>query len=758
MEKPRYREAGLPVEERVKDLLGRMNLEEKIRELNMYSMRKLLKDGRFSAGLAGGFFKGAGIGALEGPSLPPEESARAVNELQKYLIENTRLGIPALIISECLHGFLSPGATVFPQAIGLASTWNSGLVRKIASVAAQEARSCGSVQGLAPDLDLAREPRWGRVEETYGEDPYLCSVMGVEYIKGLQGGKNYVEQGHLAATVKHFAAHGSPEGGVNLSPVAAGERQLRELYLVPFRKAVREAGTLSVMPAYSELDGIPCHASKFLLRRILREEFGFKGYVISDFEAVNMLHSFHHTAETAGEAGKQALEAGVDIEAPDIVCYGEEFKQKAIEGSIDEKLIDQAVARVLTVKFLTGIFENPYADVQKASAFVNCGKNRELALEAAYESIVLLKNENRLLPLDGSVGSIAVIGPNAAVAQQGDYSIPKEGAVPLLQGIRNRAPEGTKVSYARGCGLYEQSRDGFAEAIGAARNSRIAIVAVGESSTAQGGVGWGKDGGQAAICGEGFDRTDLNLPGVQQELVEAIVATGTPTIVVMYNGRPLSIPWIAENVPALIEAWYAGEEGGNALADILFGRVNPSGRLPVSFPKDVGQAPVYYNHKPSARGYYHKPGTPEKPGRDYVFMDTEPLFEFGFGLSYTEFEYSDLSVMPERIYPEEKTLVSVTVKNIGDREGKEVVQLYLNDAVSSVTTPVKALRGFKKITLGPGEKVRLSFAIGPEDLSLIDENMEEVVEPGGFEVIVGNLKKKFTVASSMNKNETGYKT
>ena len=744
-EKPKYLDPSQPIEARIKDLLGRMTLEEKFRQMGCYSTRFLCENGKFSKELADKFFNGMGIGVLEDPRLNPEENAQLVNDIQKYLIENTRLGIQALISSECLHGFVSPGATMFPQAIGLGCTWNRELIREVAAAAAREAAACGTRQGLAPDLDLARELRWGRVEETYGEDPYLCGELGFEYVKGLQGESISIEEDKIIATVKHFAAHGSPEGGLNLSLVTAGERQLRELYLKPFKRAIVDAGALSVMPAYSEIDGIPCSASKYLLTDILRGEWNFQGYTFSDYGAIEMLHTFQKTAETLGLAGKQALEAGMDLEAPTIKGFGDELMAMVKSGDVDEKLIDQAVTRILRVKFLSGLFERPYEDVKRVSSIVNCKKHKELALKAAHESIVLLKNENNLLPLDKNIGSIAVIGPNADKVQLGDFSIMKDDGVSLLQGIKNRASKNTKVYYAKGCELYGSSKEGFEEALEMARKSDVAIIAVGTASAIQCGVGWGVDMGEKATCGEGFDLTDLRLPGMQEELIKEIHELGVPTIVVLINGRPLAIEYIAKNIPAILEAWYPGEEGGNAVADIIFGNVNPSGRLAISFPKVSGQIPIFYNHKPSARGFYNQPGTPENPGRDYVFNDTKPLYEFGYGLSYTEFEYSQLKVTPEVINAGDKVNVSVKVKNIGLREGMETVQLYLNDVYSSVTTPVKELKGFTKIHLKPGEEKEVNFTLTADDMSLFDVNMREIVEPGLFEVMIGGLKAEFRV-------------
>ena len=742
-----YVDRQQPLETRVRDLLERMTLEEKIRQMGYTCCVQFAKKGKFSAKLAKDFFKGIGIGGLQDPRMDPKTGAELVNAIQKFLLNDTRLRIPALIASECLHGHMSPGATIFPQAIGLASSWNTELLTKITTIIAKEARAVGVSQAFSPDLDLARDPRWGRVEETYGEDPYLVSRMGVAYIKGLQGKGPSIDRNHLLAMVKHFAAHGSPQGGINIAPVAVGERELRDTYLVPFRAAITEAGALAVMPAYSEFDGIPCSASKFLLRKILREEWGFRGYTFSDYGAIHILKLGHKTASNASEAARQALEAGLDMEAPAIWAYGQKLISLVRRGKISMELIDQAVSNILRVKFLAGLFENPFADPKQVTKIVNHPRHRRLSRRVAQESIVLLKNKGNLLPLKKGIKSIAVIGPNADVAELGDYCFPKSSDVTPLKGIRKAVSSKTKINYAAGCGLFELSKDGFAAALKAAKESEVAIVFVGESSMSLGGIGWVIDGKptRPSLCGEGFDRADLNLPGVQQKLVEAVVATGTPTVVVLINGRPLSISWIAEHVPAILEAWYPGEEGGHAIADIIFGKANPSGKLPISFPRSVGQVQNYYNHKPTAGGYYHRPGRPGKPGRDYVFMKPSPLFEFGHGLSYTKFKYSNLLVKPSRIAPAGQVHVSVDVQNAGQREGKEVTQLYINDVVSSTTTPVKALRGFRKINLKPKEKRTVSFVLTDKDLSLINEHMQRVVEPGTFEATVGGLKKRFKV-------------
>ncbi|MCK5429435.1 MAG: glycoside hydrolase family 3 C-terminal domain-containing protein, partial [Anaerolineales bacterium] len=446
--------------------------------------------------------------------------------------------------------------------------------------------------------------------------------------------------------------------------------------------------------AYSEFDGIPCSTSKFLLRKILREEWGFRGYTFSDYGAIYMLYSAHKTAANIGEAARQALEAGLDMEASGIWAYGKKLMSLVRTGKISMELIDQATANILRVKFLAGLFENPFARPKRISETFNNPQHAKLSRKAAQEAIVLLKNEKDILPLSRKIKSLAVIGPNADAAELGDYCIPKSSVVTPLSGIRQAVSARTKINYAPGCGLHELDKDGFAKAVAATEKSDAAIVFVGESSMSLGGVGWSMEGKEPrpSMSGEGYDRADLNLPGVQQELVEAVVATGTPTVVVLINGRPLSIAWIAEHVPGIIEAWYPGEQSGNAIADIIFGKVNPSGKLPISFPRSVGHVQNYHNHKPSARGVYRQPGRPGKPGRDYVFAEPSPLFDFGHGLSYTKFKYSNLRISPSRIAPTGQVKVSVDVRNACKLAGKEIVQLYVNDVVSSTTTPVRALR------------------------------------------------------------------
>lgn len=730
-----YKDSAQPVKRRLDDLMQRMTIEEKIGQMASSFLDTFVENDEFSeAGIQKAICE-LGTGVLHsfrwGVNRNTLLQMKISNAAQRYLIEKTRLGIPAIITAEGVHGHLSRGATIFPHAIGLASTWNPDLIGQVSGIVAKEARSAGVGQIMSPVLDLAREPRWGRVQETYGEDPYLTSRMAVAFIKGLQGEEPFFDGEHLPATPKHFAAHGSPESGINLAPVHTGERELRDTYLPPFKAAVCEANAQSLMSAYHEIDGIPSSASKFLLTKILREEWGFEGYVYSDWEAIQMLHSFHKTAASWADAGKQALEAGMDLEAPQPLCFGRALLDLVQAGKVATETIDKAVRRILRLKFMLGLFENPYCDIGYAKKIRNCPEHREFGRRVARESIVLLKNEGDLLPLRKEIASIAVIGPNADVAQLGDYAGDNDRLVTVLEGIRGTVSPKTTVRHAKGCGVFELDAGGMAEAVEAAKNSDVAVVVVGECNE---------------VCHEGIDVHDLELAGLQLDLVKAVHETGTPTVVVLMNGRPLSISWIAEHVPAVLEAWYPGEEGGNAVAEILFGDANPCGKLPVSVPRSVGHVPVFYNHKPSARGYYHKPGEPGKPGRDYVFSSPTPLYEFGHGLSYTQFEYSGLQISPEEIAPCGEVEVSVTVRNTGDRAGSEVVQLYVNDVVSSVTTPVKALKRFTKITLNPGEARTVRFTLLPADLALLDQHMEWVVEPGDFEILIGGLKGALTVA------------
>ncbi|HHV61661.1 MAG TPA: beta-glucosidase [Firmicutes bacterium] len=708
-----------------------MTLEEKIAQLGSIWIRSLLVDGRFSPEKARELLKN-GIGQITriagASTLGPREAAEVANEIQRFLIQNTRLGIPAIVHEECLSGYMAMSATIFPQAIGMASTWDPELVEGIAAVIREQVRATGAHHGLAPVLDVARDPRWGRVEETFGEDPYLVSRMGVAYVRGLQG-ENF-ETG-VIATLKHFAGHGFSEGGRNCAPVHVAPREFRDTFLRPFKAAVEEAKAGSVMNAYHDIDGIPCAASRELLTDILRGEWGFRGVVVSDYGTIEMLRTYHYVAASKKEAAKMAIEAGIDVELPDIDCYGEPLLEAVKEGLVAEATVDEAVRRHLRAKFSLGLFENPYVDPDRATSVFDTGEYREVALRAARESIVLLKNESNeneggLLPISKSVKSIAVIGPSAASTRNllGDYSYTAHLArdedsvrvVSVLEGIKNKVSPGTVVRYAMGCDITGTSTAGFEEAVKAARESDVAVVVVGEKSGLS----------ASDTTGEGRDRAELGLPGVQEDLVRAVCATGTPVVVVLVNGRPLTIGWLAGNVPAILEAWLPGEEGGNAIADVLFGDYNPAGRLPVSFPRDAGQIPVYYNRRPSS-------------WRDYVFTSSKPLFPFGHGLSYTRFEYENLQISPDKVGPAGEVIISFDVVNAGDRRGDEVAQVYVRDVVASVARPVKELKGFKRVTLEPGERRTLTFSISVmDDLAFHDKDMNLAVEPGAFEVMVGS--------------------
>ena len=654
------------------------------------------------------------------------------NKIQRFLVKQTRLGIPAFAIDEALHGLMAQGSTFFPQAIGLASTWNPDLVHEVFTATAAEMRARGGSYALTPVLDLARDPRWGRTEETYGEDPHLVSRLGVAAIRGLQGDHLPIDQQHVIATAKHFAVHGQPEGGRNAAPANYAERDIREFFLVPFQAAVVEAHVQSVMASYNEINGIPVHVNHWLLRDVLRQEWGFGGFITSDGGGIRQLVTDHHVAANQAEAARKVLQAGIDFELD--TCFGTLLSQVR-EGVVPEALIDTAVARILRAKFLLGLFEQPYAEAAYAERLTNCGAHQQLALRAARQAIVLLKNDGNLLPLDRhALKSIAVIGPNAAVTHLGGYSAEPAYDVSVLEGIRHKVGEAISVVYAEGCRITEgvQGWQGWwnnevvpgdpiedeariAEAVAAARSADVALVVVGENE---------------ATCREAWsenhlgDRASLDLLGRQDDLVQAIVATGTPTIVLLINGRPLSINWIAEHVPAILEGWYLGQETGTAVAEVLFGDVNPGGKLPITFPRSVGHIPAYYYRKPSAQ-------------RSYLSSPSGPLFPFGHGLSYTTFEYHDLQVTPAQIKPGGKAVVSVRVVNTGSRPGDEVVQLYVRDQISSVTRPVKLLQGFQRITLAPGADQTIEFEITPDQLSFLDEHLERIVEPGLFDLMVG---------------------
>lgn len=751
-----YKDSRLPVEERVRDLLSRMTMEEKIGQLNMKSLKALKLDNkdRVTDSSLVKMFAGESVGCLESPFVEHDKVAIYSEAADQYLRTKTRLGIPAIQIAECLHGQMALGTTIFPQAIGLGCTWNPGLIKQMASVIAEEASLSGVDQALSPVFDLARDPRYGRVEECYGEDPYLVKEMGVAYVTGMQGEpevtRSHIPAGKLACTAKHFIAYSVPEAGINLAPSLVGERTLRELHFYPFEAVVKEANIYSLMPGYHEVDGVPVHASRWLLTDVLRKEWGFNGYVFSDYGAIGMLDNFHKTAHNKAESAYQAITAGVDLEAPGKYAYGE-LEGLVKSGKLSQAVVDNAVANILRVKFKMGLFDRPYRKPDALAKKVHKKESVSLAQQIAEESIVLLKNSGNLLPLDKKkIKSIAVIGPNADKVQFGDYSITKNNdyGTTVLEGIRNYVGNDLKVTYAEGCGITNLSKEGFEEASRLASESDVVVLVLGGTSVIYSGIGWGDPNSKEVnTCGEGYDRNELNFPGVQPELLDRIVSLGKPVILVMVNGRPYTIENEIAKVSAVLEAWYPGEKGGDAVTRILFGEVNPSGRLSISFPKTTGHIPVYGNYKPSGRGYYRHRGTPEKPGRDYVFSSPDPLFCFGYGLSYTTFEYTDIRIDNHLNTGGDVVDVYCRIKNTGNRAGAEVAQLYVRDLISSVTTPVKALKAFNKVFLQPDEERLIKFQINKNDLKLWNASMHQLLEPGEFEIYIGSSNEDIRLES-----------
>ncbi len=856
-----YQDAKAPVEDRVKDLLSHMTLEEKVRQMDMYRGDFFKEKEDFAKGKSAEKIGKLGIGAIH--DLYPR-SAKMINDLQTNVIKGNRWGIPALIMCEMLHGYLDEGSTTFPMNIGLGATWDTSVLDKVGKVIGMEARAHGVHFGFGPNLDLGREPRWGRVAETFGEDAFLNSEIGLAFIKGLQG-DDLKSDRSIIAEPKHFAVHGIPQAGGNSSPILVGERSAREDHLPSFQKAFTKGGALGTMCAYSELDGIPCAANHWLLTDVLRKEWGFKGLVVSDLGAIKYIQTTHKVSDSPKESIREAVSAGVDMQFYD---FSNEFWQNTIIELVNEKKltmenIDRAAGAVLRLKFLLGLFENPYTDKNLIKERFHTKENQAVALEAAQKSMVLLKNENNILPLSKNIKNIAVIGPNANASRLGGYSPKNSVGVTVFEGVQqvmgktanvvyeegvplivkgqaipskylftsdgsqnglkgeyfnNRNLEGTPAltridsqlefdwPWAPGDGVnvddfsirwtgYIQSDKSFdgwlglssddgirmwvddqlvvdnwtkgatsivttpkkieagkkykvriemweggwgarahlrwnlekvnmQPAIEAAKKADVAIVVLGESNE---------------LVEENRDVADLNLHGIQQELIEAIQKTGTPVVCVLLNGRPLSTNWIADNIPAVLEGWFPGEFGGRAVADVLFGDYNPGGRLPITVPKSVGQLPIYYNQKPSA---IHR----------YVSESENPLYTFGYGLSYTKFEYSNLKISANEIKPNGEVKVSVDVKNIGNLDGDEVVQLYVNDVYSSVTTPEKTLKGFKRLNIKKGETRTVEFTLTKDELGLYNRQMQFVVEPGDFEVMVGGnstdvLKTKFKVSN-----------
>ncbi len=732
---PAYKDAKLSIEDRVADLLPRMTLEEKVGQIcgGRGGEQGLIDTtGKLPFNTVEELFKE--MYKLD-TKMSPQDRALAHNALQRYQMEKTKLGIPRLFFGEALHGFMAYGSTSFPQAIGLASTWDPALVKKVFTAASAEMSASGVNQAFTPVLDLARDPRWGRTEETYGEDPYLGSRMGVAAIEGLQGDEFLIDRHHVMATAKHFTAHGQPESGTNTAPANFSERVLRESYLYAFEAAIREARAGSVMASYNEIDGVPSHINHWLLDKVLRQEWAFPGYVTSDGDGLQMLYLLHGVAADKSEAARKALAAGVDYDLSDGSVF-QTLVEQVRAGIVPEAEVNRAAGRVLAAKFRLGLFDNPYVDAENAAKVTNGVAHQKLAEKAAEETIVLLKNAGKLLPLDGKkIKTLAVIGPNAKDVHLGGYSRDPGRGVSVLDGIRERAGSSTKVLYSEGCkittgkqgwdGWYEndtkladpkEQQGSIREAVEVAKKADVAVVVVGETESTN------REAWSENHLG---DRDSLDLLGAQDQLIQAIVETGVPTVVVLINGRPMSINYAAQHVSAIVEGWYLGQEGGTALARVLFGDVNPGGKLPITFPRSVGQLPDFYNHKPSRN-------------RSYIFTSREPLFAFGHGLSYTTFKFENLRVEPSTIAPGGTTKVTVDITNSGEREGDEVAQLYIHQKISSVTRPVLELRGFERIHLRAGEKSSVSFTLTPEKLAVLNEAMKPVVEPGTFDIFVGS--------------------
>lgn len=753
-ERPLYKDASQPVDRRVEDLLSRMTLEEKVAQLQAvweHKDRIQTPDGTFSPERASQAFP-HGLGQIARPSdrrgvaapaatgaagataaqlnRNPRETADYINAAQRWAVENTRLGIPLIMHEEALHGYVARDSTSFPQSIALASSFDPAMVERIFNVASREMRARGANFALAPVVDVARDPRWGRIEETYGEDPYLVTEMSLAAIRGFQGTTLPLGPQRVFVTLKHMTGHGQPESGTNIGPASLGERTLREVFFPPFERAVRELPVGAVMPSYNEIDGIPSHANRWMLHDVLREEWGFQGAIVSDYFAIREMVTRHRMFPDIADAAVAAMNATVDVETPD----GEGYlllPRLVREGRVTEAQIDDAVRRVLRMKFNAGLFENPYVDAAAADGLTATPDAIALARESAARSMVLLRNQNNLLPLDPSrIRRLAVIGTHARDTPIGGYSEIPRHVVSVLEGMQNEARGRFQVDYAEGVRLTEQriwAQDEVnltppevndrlrREAIETARNADTIVLVLGDNEQLS---------REAWADNHLGDRSSLDLVGPQEQLAREIFALGKPVVVILLNGRPLSVNYLAENAPALLEGWYLGQETGNGVADVVFGRVNPGGKLPVSIARNVGQLPIFYNRKPSAR-------------RGYLFDTTAPLYPFGFGLSYTSFEMSAPRLARATIGTGDTVGVEVDVRNTGRRAGDEVVQLYVRDDAASVTRPVLELKRFQRVTLRPGERRTVRFELTPLDLSLWNAQMRRVVEPGTFTISAG---------------------
>jgi len=757
-----YEDASAPLEKRIDDLLSQMTLEEKTNQLaTLYGFGRVLKDELPTAEWKTKIWKD-GIANIDehlnglayNPqaktqySYPYSKHAEAINTVQRWFIEETRLGVPVDFTNEGLHGLCHDRATPFPGQINTGSAWDKDLLRRIGHITGREAKALGYTNIYSPILDIARDPRWGRTVETYGEDPYLVAALGKEMVKGLQA------EG-VVSTLKHYAVYSAPKGGRDGNARTDPHitfREMQELYLAPFRVAIRDAGALGVMSSYNDYDGVPVSASPYFLTEILRGQWGFRGYVVSDSRAVEFVYEKHHVAPDYKDAVRQVVEAGLNVRTnfTSPAEYILPLRELVRDGSLSVKTLDARVRDVLRVKFWLGLFDNPYVDPKRADKSVRTKDALEISLRASRESLVLLKNANDTLPLDKNrIKSIFVTGPNATEV---NHSISRYGpsninVVSVLDGIKQFVEPGVEVKYAKGCHMIDarfpeseilpeppnaDEQQMIAEAATMAKSADVAIVVLGEDNN---------------LVGEGYSRTSLDLPGHQLDLLKAIQATGKPVVLVLINGRPLTINWADRHVPAIIESWFSGEFGGQAIAESLFGAYNPGGKLPITFPKTVGQIPFNFPFKPGSQANEPAKGF----GGNGKSQIQGALYPFGFGLSYTTFEYSNLHVTPEKQRPAGNVYVSVDVRNTGRRAGDEVVQLYVSDKVSSVTIYEKQLRGFERTNLQPGEMKTVTFTLQPDDLMLLDRNMNWTVEPGEFEVMIGNssedirLKQTFEI-------------
>ena len=742
-----YRDKDLPVQDRVADLLQQMTLPEKIAQMGSCWMHELQTHGKLDLEKSKQRLK-QGIGQITriggATIMTAPEIAKTANVLQKIIQEQSRLGIPAIFHEECCSGSLVLGASVFPQMLGLACSFEPELAEKMTRMVRQQLRALGIHQGLAPVLDIGRDPRWGRIEETFGEDPVLISQFGVKYIQGLQG--NDLKEG-VIATGKHFIGHSYSLGGLNCAPVQLGVRTLMDVNMLPFQAAIRDAKIASIMNSYPEIDGEVVAASRKFLTELLRDQLGFEGLIVSDYEAVSMLKTYHHIVADFTEAAVKSIQAGIEVELPTNECFTEALIQEVEKGKLEMALVDRAVASHLTKKFELGLFENPYVEEGSFIDLMDGPEQRSLAANLARKSMVLLTN-NGILPLAKTVKKLAVIGPNANDPRNmhGDYTYSamldlqiyqqpansafinldkaaveaKKVRTPtVVEALREKLPQ-TEIVYSPGCALNSDDISGIPQAVEAAQSADAVVLVLGDRS------GLTLD----CTCGETRDNTSAMLPGKQQQLAEAVLAVGKPVIVVLISGRPLAIVNLAEKADAILEAWVPGEEGANAIVETLLGENNPGGKLAISFPRNAGQIPVFYNHKPSGShsNWYH----------DYVDESVEPLFPFGYGLSYTQFEYSDLKLDKTSVTKDESVRVSCTVKNVGKVRGEEVVQLYVQDEIASLPRPVKELKAFARVSLEPGISKKITFEVPANILAFYDVDLNLIIEPGRIKVYVGS--------------------